>query len=102
LTSCLAVYTKTGLPYSHVPQIQSQHSYSANCHPSAGCWFFHQFAYAAGVGLSGIKLPAAFTTAQLVSVLEQLPTVAGTPDLDIIALRWHRSSHQCAEADCHQ
>lgn len=43
------------------------------------------FAYAAGVGLSGIKLPAAFTTAQLVSVFEQLPTVVGTPDLDIIA-----------------
>lgn len=41
------------------------------------------FAYAAGVGLSGITLPATFTTAQLAAVFAQLPTVTGTPDLDI-------------------
>lgn len=41
------------------------------------------FAYAAGIGLSGITLPAAFTAAQLISVFDQLPTVTGSPDLDI-------------------
>lgn len=41
------------------------------------------FAYAAGVGLSGITLPAAFTAAQLISVFDQLPTVTGSPNLDI-------------------
>lgn len=41
------------------------------------------FAYAAGIGLSGITLPAAFTAAQLVAVFNQLPTVTGSPDLDI-------------------
>lgn len=41
------------------------------------------FAYAAGVGLSGITLPSAFTAAQLISVFNQLPTVTGSPNLDI-------------------
>lgn len=42
------------------------------------------FAYAAGIGLSGVTLPESFTVAQLVSVFNQLPTVTGSPELNII------------------